>query len=167
LRKNNRLVLIFTMLTKTDLNSIDRLLARRIKSSEKKLIKAINVVDDRVEALAVATKKQFDHVYEKFDQIDLRFEKIDERFEKIDERFEKIDERFEKIDLRFEEINERFEEVDEKFEKVDKQFVEIRNNLSYLNGEVDDIKRIQLSNFNQLDKNTDNIRVIKTKLKIN
>lgn len=58
------------MLTKTDLKEIEKLL----NSHEKSINKNTN---EKIDNLAIVTKKQFDEVYKKFEKINKRFSFIE------------------------------------------------------------------------------------------
>jgi len=84
----------------------------KIKESEKRIIE---VVDSKIDELAMITKHGFDSVGERFDKMDERFERVDERFDKMDEKLDDLDksnnQAHENTSLRLNEVAYSFELV--------------------------------------------------------
>jgi hypothetical protein len=66
----------------------------------------------------------------------------------------------------FDRVNERFEQVDKRFIGIDKRLDRIDIRLEDIEDDLRIVKKMQLSDSDQTAKNTDSLRIIKTKLKM-
>jgi predicted nucleic acid-binding Zn-ribbon protein len=66
----------------------------------------------------------------------------------------------------FDRVDERFDFLESDMDEMKSDINEMKDDISEMKGDIRSLTKIQTSQYQQIDKNTDDIRLLKTKLKL-